>query len=153
MNEKMDVGEICNRAVVFATEDMSVKDAAELMRGQHVGSLVVVREANAGRIVVGMVTDRDIAIVAVARDFDPQTLRVADIMSANPATARPGHSVNDVLHLMRERGIRRVPVTTDNGVLIGIVTLDDLLEILAEEMQDFVRAITSGQKREARVRV
>ena len=153
MKEKMDVGDICNRTVVFATEDMSVKEAAELMRNQHVGSLVVVKEANAGRIVVGMVTDRDIAIVAVARDFDPQTLRVADIMSVDPATVRPGHSVNDVLRLMRERGIRRVPVTTDSGVLIGIVTLDDLLEILAEEMQDFVQAITSGQKREARVRV
>lgn len=153
MKEKMDVGDICNRTVVFATEDMSVKEAAELMRNQHVGSLVVVREANAGRIVVGIMTDRDIAIVAVARDFDPQTLRVGDIMSPDPVTARPSHSVNDVLHLMRERGIRRVPVTTDNGVLIGIVTLDDLLEILAEEMQDFVQAITSGQKREARARV
>lgn len=153
MKEKMDVGGICNRAVVFATEDMSVKQAAELMRDRHVGSLVVVREANAGRIVVGMVTDRDIAIVAVARDFDPQTLRVADIMSADPATAHPEDSINEVLSLMRARGIRRVPVATDDGVLIGIVTLDDLLEFLAEEMQDFVQAITSSQKREARVRV
>lgn len=153
MGEKMNVGEICNREVVFSTEDMSVKEAAELMRDQHVGSLVVVREAQAGRIVVGMVTDRDIAVVAVARDFDPQSLRVADIMSSDPVTARPDHSVNEVLAMMRERGIRRVPVTSDDGALIGLVTLDDLLEIVAEEMQDFVKAIASAQKRETRVRV
>ncbi|MGE5622299.1 MAG: CBS domain-containing protein [Bacillota bacterium] len=152
MHEKMDIGEICNREVVFATEDMSIKEAAELMRDQHVGSLVVIREADLGRIVTGMVTDRDIAIVAVARDFDPQSLRVADIMSGEVVTARPDASVSDVLHLMRQRGVRRIPVTTDDGVLIGIVTLDDLLEILAEELQGFVQAITSAQQREARVR-
>lgn len=71
MGETMNVGEICNRAVVFATEDMSSKEAANLMRTEHVGSLVVVREADIGRIVIGMLTDRDIAIVAMAREFEP----------------------------------------------------------------------------------
>jgi len=79
VSEKMNVGEICNREVAFASEDMSLKDAAGIMRTEHVGSLVVVREAGAGRIVCGMLTDRDIAVMAVARDFDPQTLRVADL--------------------------------------------------------------------------
>lgn len=152
MYEKMDIGEICNREVVFATEDMSVKEAAELMRDKHVGSLVVIREADLGRIVTGMVTDRDIAIVAVARDFDPLSLRVGDIMSGQVVTARADASLNDVLHLMRQGGVRRVPVTTENGVLIGIATLDDLLEVLAEEMQGFVQAITSAQRRETRER-
>lgn len=153
MGESMDIGEICNREVVFATEEMSVKSAAELMRNEHIGSLVVVREAELGRVVVGMVTDRDIAIVAVAREFDPQTLRVGDIMSSDPITARPDESVGDVLHTMRQRGVRRMPVTTDDNVLIGIVALDDLLEILAEELHTFVQAITSAQRREVRVRV
>lgn len=152
MGEKMNVGDICNRAVAFATEEMSLKEAAGIMRTEHVGSLVVVREAGAGRVVCGMLTDRDIAVMAVARDFDPQTLRVADIMSADPVTARPEDSIHDVLATMRSRGIRRVPVTTADGVLVGIVTLDDMLEVMAEEMQDFVHAIESGQKREARLR-
>ncbi|HJV76447.1 MAG TPA: CBS domain-containing protein [Noviherbaspirillum sp.] len=152
MGEKMDIGEICNRSVVFATEDMSVKEAAELMRDEHVGSLVVVRESDIGRVVVGIVTDRDIAIVAVARDFDPQTLRVADIMTADPVTARTSDSVNEILGVMRQRGIRRVPVIAEKDVLVGIVTLDDLLEVVAEEMQHFVQAITNAQKREERVR-
>ena len=153
MGEKMNAGEICNRVVVFATEEMSLKEAAALMRNEHVGSLVVVREADIGRIVIGMLTDRDIAVIAMAREFDPQTLRVADIMSSDLVSAREDESVNDVLALMRTHGVRRVPVTTDKGVLIGIVTLDDLLEVVAEEMRGFVQAIESAQKHEKRVRV
>ena len=114
--------------------------------------LVVVREAQIGRIVIGMLTDRDIAIVAMARDFDPQSLQVIDVMSSPPVTVCTSESVNDVLGVMRQHGIRRIPVTTNEGVLIGIVTLDDLLEIVAEDMQGFVQAITNAQKREARVR-
>lgn len=153
MGENMNAGEICNRVVVYATDEMSLKDAAALMRSAHVGSLVVVREAEAGRIVTGMLTDRDIAIVAMARAFDPQTLRVADIMSTDLVTARAEDSVNDVLATMRAKGVRRVPVTTDQGVLVGILTLDDLLEIVAEEMRGFVLALESAQKHEKRVRV
>lgn len=152
MKEKMNIGDICNRTVVFTDEEMSLKDAARLMRDKHVGSLVVIRDAALGRIVVGMLTDRDITVMGVARDFDPQTLRVADIMSAQPFTARADDSVNDVLGEMRSRGIRRVPVTTENGVLVGIVTLDDLLDIVAEEMREVVQAIESAQKREIRTR-
>jgi CBS domain-containing protein len=153
MEEKLNVGDICSRDVVFTDENMSLKQAAGLMRDQHVGSLVVVRETDLGRVVVGMLTDRDITIIAVARDFDPQTLKVADIMSAELVTARPTESVNEVLSRMRTHGIRRVPVTTEQGVLVGIVTLDDLLEVMAEEMNGFVQAIGRAQKREGRIRV
>ena len=153
MGEKLNVGDVCNRIVVFATEEMSLKEAAGLMRDNHVGSLVVVREADAGKIVLGMLTDRDIAIVAVARDFDPQTLRVADVMTTELVTVRPDDSMYDALNLMSRHGIRRIPVTTDDGVLLGIVTFDDLVEIFAEEMQTFAQAITRERKREERIRV
>lgn len=153
MSERTTVGEICNREVICATEDMALKDAARLMRDKHVGSLVVTRQVSSGRAVVGMLTDRDITVMAVARDFDPQTLRVSDIMSGDPITACQDDSVNAVLARMRASGVRRVPVTTDDGLLVGIVTLDDLLEVIADEMKDFAQAIQSAQKREARVRV
>ena len=152
MKKHSKVGDICNREVVFAHEDMSLKEAAKLMRGEHVGSLVVVREATHGKIVVGMVTDRDITVMGVARDFDPQSLRVADIMSSDPVTVRPDDSVNEVLGEMRSRGTRRIPVTTDDGVLVGIVALDDSLDVMADEMRAFVQAIESAQKREVRTR-
>lgn len=152
MKEKMNVGEICNRTVVFSYTHMSVSEAARLMREQHVGSLVVIEETDKGRVVVGMLTDRDIAVAVVARDFDAQTLRVADVMSSNPVTARAEDSVNDVLSQMRRHGVRRIPLTTEHGILIGIVTLDDLLEIAAEELRGFVQAIESAHKREVNVR-
>ena len=100
-----------------------------------------------------MLTDRDIAIVAVARDFDPQTLRVADVMSENPVTVRPEDSIYDVLATMQQKGVRRVPVTSNEGVLAGIVSMDDLLEILAEEMQMLVQAITSERTHEEKIKV
>lgn len=153
MDEKMNIGALCNRNVVFASEDMSLKDAAGLMRDKHVGSLVVVQDSASGQVATGMLTDRDIAIVAMAREFDPQTLRIADVMSTDLVTARPEDSVNEVLTLMRSRGVRRVPVTSDKGVLLGIVTLDDLLEVVAEEMRGFVQAIESAQSHEKQVRI
>ena len=71
-------------------------------------------------------------------------------MSGDVVTAQSGDSVNEVLTLMRQHGVRRIPVTTPQGILIGLVTLDDLLEIVAEELRGFVQAIESGRKREAR---
>jgi CBS domain-containing protein len=152
MFEKLNVGDICNRAVVIATEDMSLKEAAGLMRDQQVGSLVVVRPAELGNLVTGMLTDRDIAIVAVARDFDPQTLRVSDVMASDIVTVRPNASIHEALSLMRQHGMRRLPVTTAAGALVGLVTLDDLLEVFAEELQGFVQAIAVEQRHEVRMR-
>ncbi|MGZ5780630.1 MAG: CBS domain-containing protein [Burkholderiaceae bacterium] len=152
MGEKLNIGEICNRTVVFAYKHMSVAEAARLMLEQHVGSLIVIEETDNGRVVIGMLTDRDITVAVVARDFDAQSLRVADVMSGNLVTARAEDSVHDVLSLMRRHGVRRIPVIAEQDVLIGIVTLDDLLEIAAEELRGFVQAIKSEHKREAHVR-
>ena len=152
MNQKMNVGEICNRTTVFAYKSMSISDAARLMLEQHVGSLVVVEEINHGKAIIGMLTDRDIVVAVVARDFNAQTVRVADVMSSNPATCRTEDSMTDVLSLMRHHGVRRIPVTDAQDVLIGIVTMDDLLEIVAEDLQGFVHVVENERKREAHVR-
>ncbi len=152
MGEQMNVGEICNRTTIFAYKSMSVSEAARLMLEQHVGSLAVVEETGTGRIVVGMLTDRDIVVAVVAHDFNAQTVRVADVMSSNPVTCRAEDSVADVLSLMQHHGVRRVPVTNAQDVLVGILTLDDLLEIVSENLHSFVRIIQSEQKREAQMR-
>lgn len=152
MDQKMDVGEICNRTTVFAYKSMSISDAARLMLEQHVGSLVIVEENGQGKTITGMLTDRDIVVAVVARDFNAQTVRVGDVMSSNPATCRTEDSMADVLSLMRRHGVRRIPVTDAQDVLIGIVTMDDLLEIIAEDLQNFVHVIENERKREAHVR-
>lgn len=148
----MSAGEICNRMVVVTYRSVALSEAARVMREHHVGSLVVVEETDAGRLPVGMLTDRDIVVSVVAKDLDARNLAVVDAMSAEPVTVREGDSMFDALRLMRQRGVRRVPVTGDKGQLVGIVTVDDVLEIIAEEMGDLVRAIGNEQRQESRRR-
>jgi CBS domain-containing protein len=88
----------------------------------------------------------------VAGDVDPRTVTVGEVMQGELQTVREEDSVSDALQLMRRRGIRRLPVVTMGGTLAGIVTVDDLLGIAAEQLSDLVRAIGAEQSREARVR-
>ena len=148
----MKIGEICTRIVTFATKEMPLVDAAKLMRQHHVGSLIVCEEQQRGRVPVGMLTDRDIVVEVLAPGLDYRNLKVGEIMSSQLITARDSEDMLGVLRVMRQKGIRRMPVVTESGTLAGIVTLDDLLEILAEEMDDLVDAIAGEQAKEVKGR-
>lgn len=152
MSPKLSAGDICNRSVSFAERALSVQEAAQLMRDHHVGCLVVVEESAAGRVVVGMLTDRDIVTAVVAKAVDPVTLRVEDVMSADVVTAREDASVAEMLRTMRRKGLRRLPVVDGRGVLQGLVTLDDLLSLLAGELAEMAQAIQTEQQRELETR-
>jgi CBS domain-containing protein len=146
----MDVSEVCKQVVVFAYRSMALNEAARLMRDHHVGSLVVVEERDGGKWPTGMLTDRDIVIAVVARDLDPRTLAVSEVMTTDVVSVRDDDSVLDALALMRRRGVRRVPVVTRAGRLVGIVTLDDLLRIVVAQLDDLVAAISGELAAEAR---
>jgi len=144
----MTIGEICNREVVIVTREAPVIEAARLMRQYHVGDLVVVDELSGRRRPVGIVTDRDIVIEVVAMEVAAETLCVGDIMSAELATVRESEGVFETIRYMRDKGIRRLPVVDRDGWLQGIVTLDDLLILLAEEMGEMARLIRREMDRE-----
>lgn len=148
----MNAGEICNREVVVAYRNMSLVEAASLMRGYHVGSLVVVVDRLSERVPVGILTDRDLTVAVVAKELDPRTVKVGEVMSGELFAVREKDSVADVLRLMRDRGVRRVPVITHSGALAGIVTIDDVLDIVAEQLGDIVRAVARERVRETRAR-
>jgi CBS domain-containing protein len=148
----MMTGEICNRTVAFVYRHTRLSEAARLMREHHVGSLVVVDEDARGRIPVGIITDRDIVIEVLVADLDYRALSAGEIMSKDLVVTREHDNVLDALKLMRARGIRRLPVVSRAGTLAGIVTVDDLLEIVSEQLGDLVKAIAGEQAREARVR-
>lgn len=148
----MAVGEICNREVVVTEKALSVVDAAQLMRKHHVGDLVVVEEKDGSRRPVGVVTDRDIVVEVVAAGVNPEALTVGDIMSPEVATVREGEGLFEALRYMRDKGVRRMPVVDREGALAGILTLDDLLELLAEEMAELAKLVSHERKREAIVR-
>jgi CBS domain-containing protein len=152
MSAKLNASDICNRIVTLAERRMGVVQAARLMRDHHVGCLVVVDETAAGRRVVGVLTDRDIVTAVVAKEVDAATLTVEDLMSRDVATALGEDSITDLLKTMRHKGLRRMPVTTAQGILVGLVTIDDVLPLLAEQLRDIALTIEAEQLREHRAR-
>jgi CBS domain-containing protein len=148
----MNVSDLSNPFPVVAHRTTPLTDAARLMREHHVGSLVVVDESGRGCVPVGMLTDRDIVVAVVAGEVDPRTLSVGEVMTGELATVPAGDSAEAALRLRRSRGIRRLPVVSEAGMLTGIVTLDDLLEKVAGQLSDAVRAIASEKVHEAHAR-
>ena len=145
----MAVGEICNREVVIAEKALSVADVAQLMRKHHVGDLVVVEPRDGRKHPVGIVTDRDIVVEVVAAGVNPDTLKVGDIMGPEVATVRESEGLFEALRYMRDKGVRRMPVVDHEGGLVGILTLDDLLSLLAEEMTELAKLVSHERQREA----
>lgn len=148
----MPIGEMCNREVVIVGKETSILEVAQLMRQHHVGDVVVVEERGDRRIPVGIVTDRDIVIEVVAKDVDFHNLVVGDIMGLQLATVQEREGVFETMEVMRLRGVRRLPVVDEEDGLIGIVTLDDLIGLLAEEMNELAGLISREQAREAQAR-
>lgn len=148
MADRLTAGDLCTRHVVFVTRSSPIDDAAKLMREHHVGTVVVVDEREEGRVVVGLLTDRDIVTAIVAKGLDPAMVRAEDVMSTDLATAREEESLLDVLARMRGKGVRRIPVVGPRGELVGLVSLDDVLEVIAEQLQWVVKAMETGRERE-----
>jgi CBS domain-containing protein len=151
----MDVGEICARDVVTVTRDATVLDAARRMRERHVGAVVVVEGVPARP--VGVLTDRDIAVGIVAQGVeDIAGLLVGDVLvrgDEEVVTAYEGDSALWTAWQMRDAGVRRVPVIDKDGNLVGILPLDDLLQMFVEQLTDLVEVIRGQQLKESRDRV
>lgn len=145
MNDSLTAGEICNRIVTITYPSMALNEAARVMRERHVGCLVAVEEVSPRQsVVVGVLTDRDIAIGVVAADRDPHGMRVGDLMTKDVVKVREEDSLLDVLAAMRRKGIRRVPVTGAQDVLVGILALDDILAVLSLQMQSVAQAVSAA---------
>ncbi len=148
MGKQLTAGEICKRKVTVGYKQTSVVAAGQLMREDHVGSLVVVDDENGSRQVCGMVTDRDIVMSVIATGLDPDPLLLEDIMSERVVMVNEADALPDLMRSMREHGVRRVPVVGLQDELMGIVTMDDVLKILAQEMNALVGAMDVGIKQE-----
>jgi CBS domain-containing protein len=148
----MPISEFCNREVVFATREMSLTEAAQLMRKHHVGALVVVDEANGKRVPVGIVTDRDIVIQVIAQSLDIAEFTVGDIMGPQLISVQEKEGVFEIIRLMRSKAVRRIPVVNQEGGLVGIVSADDILDLLAEEVAELAKVAPREQEREAKIK-
>lgn len=148
----MSVGEICNREVIVIQRDATIVEAAKLMRQFHVGAVIVIEKHGGRQIPVGVVTDRDLVVEVVATELDPAVITVGDIMAAEVFTIKENTASYEAIEFMRRKTIRRLPVVDEAGELTGILTLDDALQLLSEELLDLAKLVRYEQKKETRHR-
>jgi len=148
----MPVGEVCIREVIICNRGTSIREAAQLMRQYHVGDLLIVDERDGRRIPVGIITDRDIVLSVVALKLDPAVINVGNVVSEKIVTIREDQGLFDTIQLMRAHGIRRMPVVDQQGALAGIVSVDDLIQLFAEEMNELAKLITKEQTQETQTK-
>jgi len=145
----MKIARIYTRNVVSAARSNTLQEAALIMRDRHVGSLLVTEDEPAADHAVGIVTDRDMAILAVAEGYDPQTTTLADIMTPKIAAVTRDADAHEAMGIMRKFGVRRLAVTSDDGTIIGVLSLDDVVDALAVELSALAEVIRTERRREA----
>ena len=126
----MSVGRICVREVDLVDQSETAWQAAERMHQRAVGTLVVLSDTQE---VIGIVTDRDLVERVLAVGRDPNTTMVGDVMTHAPKTVSEDASIESALSLMRNGRFRRLPVVDAQAKLVGLLSLDDVLMLLAEE--------------------
>jgi CBS domain-containing protein len=150
----MEVAELCQRNVVTIRQFEDLTAAAELMRERHIGYLVVVEPklADGALKPVGVLTDRDIVVTVVARQTDPRTLRVDDVMTPQPVVVAETDMLEKALEAMRRIGVRRLPVVGDCGQLVGVLSLDDIIDALALDLENVAASIRQARRMESALR-
>lgn len=148
----MPIEECCNTDVVCCESDTPLPEVAALMRNHHVGDVIVVEDKSEKRIPLGIVTDRDIVIETIALQVDASAYTAGDLMSTPIVTVGKDEGFINALRLMRVHKIRRMPVVTAEGTLFGIVTADDIIRLLSNELSMMTGTIIEQPVRESRLR-
>jgi CBS domain-containing protein len=146
----MNVSEHCCHGVVSISDTADVVTAARLMRDQHVGLLAVFHQGDVTRRLTGVLTDRDIVMQVTASDRDAHVVKVQEVMTRQPILAYENDELSDVLQVMRLAGIRRVPVVNNDGTAVGVIALDDAIELITGLLCDISGSIRSERHHEWR---
>ena len=144
----MKVEEFRSPHTVHVPMTCTVKEAAKQMREQHVGALIVTEDGPPTGRVVGIVTDRDIVVKAVVFAGGPENLLVADIMHTHVLSVEASADIGDALQTMASHGVRRLAVTGQAGTLVGILSLDDVLDAMARDWALLAAVVRSERQRE-----
>ncbi len=145
----MNIGELCSRDLVEAPSDMPLLKVAQLMRDEHVGIVVVTKAPADEAVAAGVITDRDIAFAVLDRAGEVAGQCAGDVMRRDPLVLCEDDSVETAIQRLMERGVRRAPVVTVSGRLIGIISTDDLFAHVARELAGLARLLERqpGQER------
>jgi CBS domain-containing protein len=144
----MPIGDICVLDVIACSRGGKIDEVAQLMRQHHVGDVVVIEESKGKQVPVGIITDRDIVTSVIALELDPTIFSTGDLVSRQLITVREDLGVFEAIQVMRRHGVRRIPVLSQEGALAGIVSVDDLIELLAAEMSELAKLISKEQAEE-----
>ena len=148
----MQLKDIYTPEVACCSRDTDALAAAVLMRQHHVGALVVVNDLKGDRTPVGVITDRDLVVQVMAEGLEANSTSVGTLMRKPVIIAHDTEDVGTVIERMRSHGVRRIPIVDHTGVLVGIVTLDDLLLQVVEEANALVQTNRREQKEERQLR-
>ena len=150
----MKVAELCRHSVVTIRPSDELTTAAALMRERHVGYLVVVEPVSVDGSLrpAGILTDRDIVVSVIARQTDAASLRVGEVMTQNPVVVGDSESVEEAVSSMRRVGVRRLPVVGSRGQLVGVISIDDVLDALAGQLMNVAGSIRNERTIEGALR-
>jgi CBS domain-containing protein len=132
----MTIGAICTRQVITVDREIDIAAAAGVMRENHIGYLIVTDARSGGSAPIGVITDRDIVVKVLAKDVDPHTLAVGDVMTPDPLIAAEDDGISETLRRMRRLGVRRVPVVGSGGKVSGVLSIDDVVDHLVGQLSD-----------------
>ncbi len=132
----MKIAEICSTPAFVAYPDQALAVAAREMRARDVGALVVVAAGDPRQCPLGILTDRDIVRGQVNQSADLRCLTVGDVMTPHPLCIQADAELTEAIATLASRGVRRAPVIDGSGALLGVVTLDDLLPAIAEQIRE-----------------
>jgi len=132
----MKVVEFCTHQVVVGEASDSLLEVAKRMRLQNTEYLVVVEKDGNHVTPKGILTGRDIVNQTILEDIDPKYITLADIVITEPVIAREDDDVDITINRMSEMGIRYVPVVNNRGLLTGIFTIDDFINVFSRELND-----------------
>ena len=144
----MSVNTVCNHNVATVHPGTDVVEAARQMREEHIGDLIVVEQRAGRRVPIGIITDRDIVVAVVAKGVHPSEVTVADAMSTELLTVHPDNGLEHALREMRRAGVRRAPVVDSDDDLIGVLSIDDVLDHLAVQLGHIADIVRMEQQAE-----
>ncbi len=146
----MNVGQICTREAITVSPTATLNEIAQLMYDRHVGAVIVTTVPMDRPVVIGMITDRDVVRAQLSQAAALSQLRAEAIMTGDPLVLNEQQPIIDALRRLHERGVRRAPIIDNSGALVGLISTDDLLGEISEQLLNLASIVGQQPRQESR---
>jgi CBS domain-containing protein len=134
----MSLLDFCRKPVVTISPENTIVEACRMLKENNVGCLIVESQGK----LCGILTDRDVALKVTGEEKEPRTTQVGEVMTHDPIRISVDKDLHHLTSLMHAFHVRRVPVVDGYDTTLGIITLDDLIALLGEEMSEIGKAVS-----------